>query len=152
MKIHIIAIGKLGRGPLADLIDDYRKRITWPLIIHELIPKKMPHSDQQKNDDAKRIRAAVPMGAILIVLDERGHNISSNALATNIAAYQNSGSSQICFVIGGADGLAPTLGTEAHHIIAFGQATWPHMMMRLLLLEQIYRAQKILENHPYHRV
>lgn len=145
MKATIIAIGKLKKkSPEAEIIEEYKKRLNWDLQI-----KEMDNSNQQ--DEAKFLVSSIPNNAKVIVLDERGENISSPELAKKIEKWQVSGTSEICFLIGGADGNLEETRKRADLILSFGKLTLPHMLMRAVLVEQIYRLQTIIAGHPYHR-
>lgn len=150
MKIDVIAVGRLKKGPLFDLAEDYKTRLKWPLTIHECESK---HTDpkQMQKDEGEQILAKMKNDAVIIVLDERGNGLRSLDFAKTIENFQNSGESHIQFIIGGADGLTEEIRERANLLLSFGQQTWPHMLARTMLLEQIYRAQQILNNHPYHR-
>ena len=145
MKATIIAIGKCKKNsPEAAIIAEYIKRSTWDVAI-----KEQDNSNQA--DEAKFLQNSIPHGAKVVVLDERGVNISSLDLAAKIEAWQTAGCSEICFLIGGADGHLQTTRDMADLILSFGKLTLPHMLMRAVLAEQIYRVQTIIAHHPYHR-
>lgn len=151
MRITIVAVGRLKRGPLEQLCRAYVDRLPWSLAIHEVEAKKRLEGDALKAEEAGLIAARIPDGAMLIALDERGKGLSSESLAETIGAWRDSGRGDICCVIGGADGLAPEIRNRADLVLAFGPQTWPHMLARVMLIEQIYRAERILAGHPYHR-
>jgi 23S rRNA (pseudouridine1915-N3)-methyltransferase len=145
MKVTIIAIGKTKKGsPEQLLVDEYVKRSGWQVLI-----KEKDNSNQL--DEAKFLQGSIPNGAKVIVLDERGENLKSIELAAKIENWQVSGISEICFIIGGADGHLDETRKKADLVLSFGKLTLPHMLMRAVLAEQIYRAEKIIEGHPYHR-
>ena len=145
MKIHILAIGKCKHGsPEEMLIKEYQKRMSWDLVI-----KEKDHDVQEK--EAEFLLKNIPVGAKVVVLDERGENMKSLDFAKKIGDWQMSGISDICFLIGGADGHLDKVRERADLLLAFGKLTMPHMLIRAVLTEQIYRAQTILNNHPYHR-
>lgn len=145
MKVHILAIGKCKRNsPEAQIIAEYVKRSGWEICI-----KEKDNSDQQ--DEATFLQKAIPHGAKVIVLDERGENIKSPELAQKVEQWMLSGCSEICFLIGGADGHLQTTRDKADLLLSFGKLTLPHMLMRAVLAEQIYRIQTIIAGHPYHR-
>ena len=133
-------------GAISDLADVYLKRFTGfaPLRIVEIEAK-------DKAKEAETILAKIPAGAAVVALDERGKTMSSPALADWIGKAQSEAVQHIAFVIGGADGLDVSIHARAKLVLAFGQMTWPHMLARVMLLEQLYRAQQILAGHPYHR-
>lgn len=152
MKIQVAAIGVLKQGPEKTLIDQYATRITWPLTITELVCKKNLQDGQLKKAEADLILGVLPPQTPLIALDERGKNLSSPQFANLIDSYQLNGSKTLTFCIGGAFGLDESIRKQAEHTLSFGELTWPHMLVRVMLLEQLYRAQQILSNHPYHKV
>ena len=152
MHISIIAVGRMQRGPEQTLVDDYLKRLPWKNSVTEIeIKKQSANAEERKAREAERLLAAVPDGAALVILDEGGKALTSRAFAGKLADWQSTGFSHIAFIIGGADGLHSSVLEKAHLKLAFGSLTWPHMMVRVLLAEQIYRAWSINAGHPYHR-
>ena len=151
MRFHIIAVGRLRRGVEGDLFEHFQGRIRWPLDIHEIDDRKSG-TDGRKAREGKSILAAIPDNAIVATLDEKGRDLGSEDLAARIGDWRDSGISDVAFVIGGADGLAEDVRRRADLVLAFGRATWPHLIVRGMLAEQLYRAQQILAGHPYHRV
>lgn len=148
---HIIAIGKNKDADLQRLIDEYVKRLSWKIIFTEL-PVLNVSDAERKSREAEQLRQAIPAKAVKICLDERGKNIGSEVFANQLQTYFSNQQSTLAFIIGGADGLDETFRKEADYVISFGALTWPHMMVRLMLAEQLYRASTILSGHPYHRV
>lgn len=145
MKAVILAIGKCKHGsPEANIIAEYVKRSGWEMII-----KEKDNSTQE--EEAKFLQSNIPSNAKVIVLDERGCNISSVELAHKCENWILNGCSEICFLIGGADGHLQSTRDKADLILSFGKLTLPHMLMRAVLSEQIYRIQTIIAHHPYHR-
>ncbi len=138
MQLHIIARGKIGRSPEADLVDRYLKRIVWPTKVTEL------------PDRGGSIPTATP-ASVTILLDERGDLLSSVEFAKRLENWRDGGKREARFLIGAADGHDAALRAGADLILSFGPATWPHMMARAMLAEQLFRATSILANHPYHR-
>lgn len=138
-KIEIIAVGQMKRGPLLDLCNEYIKRLQWPVKIIEI---------KSDNDFAKHLEKG---SACLIAMDERGKSLSSAQFAQKIEKLRTDGHDTFRFLIGGADGLPEPVRNRTDVILAFGAQTWPHMLARMMLLEQIYRTQQILSGHPYHR-
>jgi 23S rRNA (pseudouridine1915-N3)-methyltransferase len=136
--LHIVARGKIGRSPEADLVDRYLKRIAWPTRLTELPDRggKMP---------------ATPATAVVTVLDERGTALSSTDFARKLEAWREDGKREARFLIGAADGLDEQERSSADLLLSFGHATWPHLLVRAMLAEQLFRATSILANHPYHR-
>ncbi len=155
MKIRIIALGRAKAGPEKSLVETYARRLTWPSEIVELEAKKGIGGAELMAAEAELIEKALVAKAsakrVVIALDERGQNFSSRDFAKRIAALGNQGYSELTFIIGGADGLAPSIRDRAGLLLSFGAMTWPHMLVRVLLMEQIYRAQTIIAGHPYHR-
>jgi 23S rRNA (pseudouridine1915-N3)-methyltransferase len=152
MKISVIAVGRARGGPERTLQDHYAGRVTaWPLDVREVEEKKKLSGDALKAAEADLIRRALPDRAVIVALDERGKEITSRDLAKRLSGWQDDGVADVAFVIGGADGLDPALRDKAALTISFGRATWPHQLVRAMLLEQVFRAQSILANHPYHR-
>ncbi|MDF1833432.1 MAG: 23S rRNA (pseudouridine(1915)-N(3))-methyltransferase RlmH [Alteraurantiacibacter sp. bin_em_oilr2.035] len=138
MLLHVIARGKIARSPEAELVDRYAKRLTWPHKLTEL------------PETGGRIPEPVtPFKTVL--LDERGKNLGSQDLATTLGSWRDSGMRECRFVIGAADGHSDAERAEADLLISFGAATWPHLLARAMLMEQLFRATSILAGHPYHR-
>lgn len=138
MLLHVIARGKIARSPEAELVARYEKRIGWPVRFTELpdVGGKMPE----------------PSGPTkLVLLDEKGKNLPSAELATILERWRDEGVREARFLIGAADGHDETLRAGADLMVAFGKATWPHLLARAMLAEQLYRATSILAGHPYHR-
>lgn len=150
IKIDIIAVGRLRKGSHYDLVQEYLKRTRWPVTIHE-VESKYTEPAHVQGDEARRIKEHVKDNAFVIVLDERGDGLKSLDFAKTLEKLQNNGEDYIQFIIGGADGLTDEIRDRANLLLSFGQQTWPHMLARVMLLEQVYRAQQILANHPYHR-
>jgi 23S rRNA (pseudouridine1915-N3)-methyltransferase len=137
LLLHVIARGKIGRSPEADLVDRYLKRIAWPTKLTELSERApMPPP---------------PNGAVTILLDEKGDALSSMELAKKLEQWRDRGVREARFVIGAADGHSAEERSAADLLISFGPATWPHLLVRAMLAEQLFRATSILANHPYHR-
>ena len=146
MQITVVAVGKLKPSPLLSLIQDYLTQFQWKVIFHELDSK-----EEIKPTFAEKFFALVPKNCFLIALDEKGTSLSSLEFSHQIEKWQTQGESHLCFLIGAANGLPLAAKQKAQMTISFGRATWPHMMVRLLLVEQLYRAHQILKGHPYHR-
>jgi 23S rRNA (pseudouridine1915-N3)-methyltransferase len=152
LNISIIAVGRMQRGPEQELLDTYLKRLPWKSKVIEIdIKKSSANADERKAREAEKLLAAVPAGAAIIALDENGKALKSRAFADKIEDLQATGYSNVAFLIGGADGLDASLLAKADLKLAFGTLTWPHMMVRAMLGEQIYRAWSIMTGHPYHR-
>tara|TARA_R110002126_G_scaffold134306_4_gene278462 strand:+ start:14 stop:484 length:471 start_codon:yes stop_codon:yes gene_type:complete len=155
MKVHIIAVGRLRGGPEADLISDYLTRFDRTGRALSLGPAQVVEVDDRKGGgmaaEAELLRRAVPKGALLAVMDERGQVESSPKFAERLAGWRDGGRSDLALVIGGADGIDPSLRAEADFALSFGAMVWPHMLVRVMLAEQLYRAASILAGAPYHR-
>jgi len=140
------------RGPEQALMDEYLKRLPWKSQIIEIdIKKAAATSAERKAREAEKLLAAIPDGAAVVALDENGKALKSRQFAGKIDDWQMAGYSNLAFIIGGADGLDASLLAKADLKLAFGTLTWPHMLVRVLLAEQIYRAWSITTGHPYHR-
>jgi 23S rRNA (pseudouridine1915-N3)-methyltransferase len=140
LKLHIVARGKMGRGPEADLIARYAKRISWPFLITEL-----------PDTGGKPPARDAGTGTVTVALDETGEVLSSTALANRVEKWRDTGTRELRFLIGAADGLTPEERASADLLLSFGKATWPHMLVRAMLAEQLYRVTSIIAGHPYHR-
>ena len=138
IKLHIIARGRLGRGPEAELIERYAKRMTWPLAVTEL-------------PDVGGKSPPIVFETKIIALDETGETLGSIALAKKLETWRDSGTRETRFLIGAADGLTPEELAGSDLKLSFGRLTWPHMLARAMLVEQLYRATAIIAGHPYHR-
>lgn len=138
MLLHIIARGKIGRSPEADLVERYLKRIGWPTRVTELPERggRVPEAGA---------------GTVTVVLDERGRACSSMELARKLERWRDAGKREARFLIGAADGHDHEQRASADLLLSFGAATWPHLLARAMLAEQLFRATSILANHPYHR-
>ena len=138
MLLHIVARGKIGRSPEAELVERYVKRIGWPTRLTELADRggKVPE---------------LPANGVTIVLDERGEALSSTQLARKLETWRDGGKREARFLIGAADGHDAKHRDSADLLLSFGPATWPHLLVRAMLAEQLFRATSILANHPYHR-
>lgn len=155
MKVTLCVVGRLRAGPERDLIDDYLQRFDrtgrglglGPVSVVEVEDRKGGGSEAE----AALLRKAVPAGAVLCVLDERGKVMSSPEFAGQISEWRDAGRGHLAFVIGGADGLTKALRAEADVRLSFGKMVWPHMLVRVMLAEQLYRAAAILAGTPYHR-
>lgn len=137
MRLHIVARGRIGRGPEKELVDTYLGRIRWPVQVSELgssdpLPPPAPNSKT-------------------VALDERGTPLSSMALAAMLRDWRDGGTREARFLLGAADGLGDAGRAEADVLLSFGAATWPHLLARAMLAEQLFRATGIIAGHPYHR-
>jgi 23S rRNA (pseudouridine1915-N3)-methyltransferase len=151
IRTVIIAIGKQRRGPLGDLQALYAGRLNPPPAIVELEEKRSLPPAQLKPREAALILAALPQDSHLVALDEKGASWSSRDFAEHLRAWRDRGIATLAFAIGGADGLDAGVIERADAVVSLGAMTWPHLLVRGMLLEQLYRAQQILAGHPYHR-
>ena len=136
--MHIVARGKIGRSPESDLTERYLKRIAWPTKVTEL-------PDRGGNVPA------LPANSVRVLLDERGKALPSTEFAALLERWRDDGKREARFVIGAADGHSAAELERADLLLSFGSATWPHLLVRAMLAEQLFRATSILANHPYHR-
>jgi 23S rRNA (pseudouridine1915-N3)-methyltransferase len=150
VRLTIACIGR-NRGRERDLYDHYARRIRWPLALRELEEKRKLPADQLMRREGELLMAAVPAGAVLVALDRRGKALDSQGFADRLARWRDNSVSDVAFLIGGADGHAEALLKKADLLLSFGAMTWPHLLARAMLAEQIYRAQQVLAGHPYHR-
>ena len=155
MRVHLCAVGRLRQGPERVLVDDYVARFDrtgralglGPLTEHEVEDKR----GSGMAAEADLLGRAVPSGAVLAVLDERGRSLTSPDFAAQLARWRDGGRQDVAFVIGGADGIDPALRDRAEVALSFGAMVWPHLLVRVMLVEQLYRAATILSGGPYHR-
>jgi 23S rRNA (pseudouridine1915-N3)-methyltransferase len=159
MRILVIAVGRLKQGPERELAEAYRKRAEAvgrtlglrEIEILEIRESRAQDVERRRTEESIAIANVIPERAMVVVLDERGDNLDSATLAGLLREWRAEDRSAVCFVIGAADGLADSLRQRASRKLAFGTATWPHQLARVMLLEQLYRAGTILAGHPYHR-
>ncbi len=159
MRLIVAAVGRLKQGPERELAASYCKRaeatgraLGWRAVeIVEIRESRAQDRDRRRTEESIALANIIPDGALVAVLDERGENLDSAALAGLIRQWRADSRESTCFIIGGAEGLAPSLLERAKVRLAFGAATWSHQLVRIMLLEQIYRAGTILSGHPYHR-
>jgi 23S rRNA (pseudouridine1915-N3)-methyltransferase len=155
MRVHLCVVGRLKSGPERMLIDDYVTRFDrtgrplglGPVSEHEVEDRR----GGGMAAEAALLARAVPQGAVMVVLDERGRQMSSPEFALALAGWRDGGRQDAAFVIGGADGIDPAFRARADHAISFGAMVWPHLLVRVMLAEQLYRAATILGGGPYHR-
>ena len=158
MRLTIIAVGRMKAGPERQLAERYEERATKSgralgfrsIDIVEIAESRAADAERRMLEESIAIANVVPDGAALAVLDSRGDAVTSKSFADQLAGWRDAGR-DAAFVIGGPDGLAPRLYDDAHLRFAFGALTWPHQLVRIMLLEQLYRAMTILSGHPYHR-
>lgn len=151
MEIAIACVGRLKAGPVREICEDYARRLPWPLDWQEIAEDNRLPPEKRKARDGEEIATRLRNCHRVVALDERGKDLDSGEFAALLAGWRDAGYSRIGFAIGGADGLADTVRARAARVIRFGRVTWPHMLMRALLAEQLYRAHTILTGHPYHR-
>jgi 23S rRNA (pseudouridine1915-N3)-methyltransferase len=159
MRIAIAAVGRLKQGPERELAERYRKRaadagrgvgLTGFEVI-EIRESRADNAERRMLEESIAIANLIPERAVAVLLDERGDNVPSAAFAGHLQGWRTQDRPAAIFIIGSADGLAPSLRERAGLAVAFGAATWPHQLVRIMLLEQLYRAVTILSGHPYHR-
>ena len=159
MRLLIAAVGRLKQGAERELAAAYRKRAAdigrsfglREIEIVEIRESRARDAERRRNEESIAIANIIPEQAVVAILDERGENLDSVGLAELLRKWREQDRAAACFVIGGADGLAQAFYARAARTLAFGSATWPHHLVRIMLLEQIYRAGTILAGHPYHR-
>lgn len=151
MRITLAAVGRFKREPLREVFDGYVGRLTWALALKEVVARKPGTAESVREEEGRLLLDACPPDAVTVALDAGGKAMSSAAFADRLAGWRDDGRQDLAFVIGGADGLAPAVLNRADLKLSLGPMTWPHMLVRVLLAEQLYRAQCILLGHPYHR-
>jgi 23S rRNA (pseudouridine1915-N3)-methyltransferase len=148
MRIKLLSVGSVKKAsPFHDLFETYAKRMNWALETVEVDARKNQTSEQQE----ARLLPLIPDDAYIFALDERGKTLSSIEFTRHIQQLESDNRTQLCFIIGGADGLTENIRKKADFLLSFGKQTWPHQLVRVMLIEQIYRAQQISAGHPYHR-
>ncbi len=147
----MICVGRARKAPEAALFDRYAARLPWPLTLREVDERRPLKGEALKRREAELLLAQVPRGARVVALDERGRDLSSPEIAATVGRWRDDGCRDIAFIVGGADGLDRSVRARADLVLALGRATWPHMLVRAMLAEQIYRIYAILSGHPYHR-
>lgn len=156
MRVHVCAVGRLRAGPERALTDDYYTRFDRTGRPLGLGPVAEIEVEDKKSlgmaAEAALLDRAIPAGALIVAMDERGKILSSPDFAAQLARWRDLGRQDVAFVIGGADGIDPSLRSRADFSISFGAMVWPHMLVRVMLAEQLYRAATILGGGPYHRV
>jgi 23S rRNA (pseudouridine1915-N3)-methyltransferase len=158
MRLVVAAIGRL-KGPETELCERYRKRAAQTgralglrdVEIVEVRESRAAEADKRKLEESIALANVIPPGAAKVLLDPQGENLDSEALAARVGEWRSDNRTAAVFIIGGPDGLAETLSGQADLRLAFGAATWPHQLVRAMLLEQLYRVTTILSGHPYHR-
>ncbi|MDQ2079234.1 23S rRNA (pseudouridine(1915)-N(3))-methyltransferase RlmH [Xanthobacteraceae bacterium Astr-EGSB] len=159
MRVVISAVGRLKAGPERELAERYRDRAAKAgraiglrdVEVIEIRESRAQEVDRRRLEESIALANLMPEGSVLVALSERGASFDSASFARQVAAWRDNGRPAVMFVIGGADGLSPDLEARAGLTLAFGAATWPHQLVRIMLLEQLYRAVTMLAGHPYHR-
>ncbi|MFZ5749662.1 MAG: 23S rRNA (pseudouridine(1915)-N(3))-methyltransferase RlmH [Pseudomonadota bacterium] len=154
MRLHVCAVGRLRSGPERALIDDYVARLERtgrPLGLTALVEHEVEARRGGAEAEAELLARTIPPGAAICCLDERGRTLTSPAFAQHLAAWRDAGRQDAAFLIGGADGHSPALRARADLVLSFGAMVWPHLLVRVMLAEQLYRAATILAGNPYHR-
>jgi 23S rRNA (pseudouridine1915-N3)-methyltransferase len=159
MRLIVAAIGRLKDGPERELVERYRKRADQTgkrigfrdVEVLEIRESRAQEVGKRMIEESIALANVIPEKAMLVILDQRGESLDSGALATRLGRWRDDGRPATVFVIGGDDGLAPSLRDKAAFQLAFGESTWPHPLVRVMLLEQLYRCTTILSGHPYHR-
>lgn len=151
MKIIIASVGRWRACPERELYDTYVRRLSWPVTLREVEVRKSLSPDARMAHEADLLLKAVSGCDVIIALDELGKPLASPAFARQFADWQLTGNGTAGFLVGGADGLDDVVRRKADVILSLGAMTWPHMLVRVMLIEQIYRASSILAGHPYHR-
>lgn len=156
MRVTIAAVGRFtgGRGKGAEaraLFESYADRLTMPLVLKNCEEKRLLPLLERKRREAELLRKLVPKGALVVALDQRGQTFASADFARLLGSWRNRGVKDVCFLVGGADGLDESALSGAALVLSLGAMTWPHLLVPVLLAEQLFRAESILAGHPYHR-
>lgn len=159
MRLAIVAVGRLKAGPERELAESYCQRTAkagraigfQSIEVVEIAESRAGRPQDRVNEEGLALAAAIPADAVKVTLDASGTALTSPALAQRLGRWRDDGRPGLYFIIGGADGLAAELKQRADLTLSFGAATWPHQLVRIMLLEQVYRAMTILSGHPYHR-
>ena len=151
MRISVIAVGRARKGPECALFDDFAGRLSWPVVLVEVEERRPLPAAAKVRREGELLRARVPKGAVAVALDGRGKTLSSEDFAARLGRWRGDGIAEIAFLIGGADGLDRAVIETAALTLSLGAMTWPHLLVRGMLAEQLYRAEQILAGHPYHR-
>jgi 23S rRNA (pseudouridine1915-N3)-methyltransferase len=155
MRVVLCVVGRLRGGPERTLVDDYLERFDRTGRALGLGPSQIIEVEDRKGGgmkaEADLLRAAIPDGSVVVALDERGKQLGSPEFADRLAQWRDEGRRDCAILIGGADGLDPSLREQADLVLSFGKMVWPHMLVRVMIAEQIYRSAGILAGTPYHR-
>lgn len=151
MRLTIAAVGRMRPGPEKALYESYAQRLVWPLALREVEERRKLPAAERMAREAELLLAACPRAATLVGLDRQGKTLDSASFAAWIAAHRDAGAGELAFLVGGAEGHAEALLKRCRLVLSFGPMTFPHLLARIMLVEQLYRAQQILAGHPYHR-
>ncbi len=151
MRITLTAVGKAKAGAATELYEHYRARLRWPVTLKEVEERRPLNPEKLKQQEGALLLATLPRGAKVVALDEGGREMTSRDFAALLGRWQDDGVQDLAFLIGGAEGLSEEVRRAADVILCLGRMTWPHMLVRGLLAEQLFRAECILAGHPYHR-
>jgi 23S rRNA (pseudouridine1915-N3)-methyltransferase len=151
LELVVVAVGRGRDAPIDALFAEYARRCPWPVRLVEVQPRGAVPPERRADAEAVLLLAAVPPGAVVVALDRRGRDLTSEEIAARLGAWREAGRRAAAFLIGGPDGLAEGALTAADLRLAFGRQTWPHRLVRAMVAEQLYRATTILAGHPYHR-
>jgi 23S rRNA (pseudouridine1915-N3)-methyltransferase len=159
MRVVIAAVGRLKRGPERELSEHYRERALKSgrgvalraFDVIEIAESRARAAERRRIEESIALANVIPEGAAVVILDARGESLDSVSLTARLRAWRDAGRATAAFIVGGPDGLAPSIVDTAELRLAFGAATWPHQLVRIMLLEQLYRAVTVLSGHPYHR-
>ncbi len=151
MRISVISVGRARKGPEQILFDNFAGRLPWPTALVEVEERRPLPAAEKVRAEGQLLRARVPKGALMVALDGRGKPLTSEEFAARLSNWQDDGRAEIAFIIGGADGLGRAVIEAADLTLSLGAMTWPHLLVRAMLAEQLYRAAQIMSNHPYHR-
>jgi 23S rRNA (pseudouridine1915-N3)-methyltransferase len=151
MRITICAVARAKSDPTAEICRSYQKRLPWDVDIREVEVRRKLMDDKLAEAEADLLRSAIPPRSTIIAMDGRGKTLSSEDFAKRLGRWRDDGIADLAFVIGGANGLHRDLVGEADLTLSLGAMTWPHLLARAMLMEQLYRAHSILTGHPYHR-
>jgi 23S rRNA (pseudouridine1915-N3)-methyltransferase len=151
MRVTIRAVGRDRRSPTQVLFDLYCERCPWRIELVEVSPDRSTDPNRRKALEALRLLKGLPADAVVVALDETGEDLTSEGFAARLRVLRDAGHQELACLIGGPDGLDPSVRVRAQLSLAFGRMTWPHQLVRVMLAEQLYRASTILAGHPYHR-
>ena len=151
MRILIIAVGRARRDPTGTLFDAYAKRLPWPIDVKEVEVRGKHGQRERRNRESRLLLEAAPKTGITVALDRSGKSLTSEGFAKHLKNWRDESVSHVAFFIGGAEGVDDQVLARADLVVSLGAMTWPHMLVRVMLVEQLYRASTILAGHPYHR-